>query len=177
MLTSAYLCVLVLSQVGETPPNSPDPFAFVPNKIRITQTHTGRDLSWADAEDTLTGSITPSALMEGLPLTVSVKVGSFQGTEFDGPVRIALRADGQPTMEQLVQRDKGDKTWLAKFTPTVEGHHTLEVSFRTTHNKVLAADFEVQGGRMPRWPWYVLGVAITLGGVGIGLRQALKKGG
>jgi len=162
-------------QVGETQPESP-PAAdrFTPNVIKQTPSRTGYDLSWSDAEDTLTGAITPAMPMEGQPFVISVRVGTFQGKDFDGPVRFIVRGEGQPPMEQLVKRGPEERAWAATFVPAAEGHHLVEISFSSSRNKVLTAGVEVQGGRMPRWPWYVFAAVLLIGGIGAGVRFAKK---
>lgn len=143
--------------------------------MRQMATKTGIDLSWSDAEDKLTGAITPLTPMEGEPMTVSVRVGTFQGQDFDGPVRFTVRSEGAAPMEQLVKRAGDERAWVAKFTPPLEGRYALEVAFSSSRNKVLTGSFEVQGGRMPRWPWYIFAFVLVGGGVAAGLRFAKKE--
>ncbi len=115
--------------------------------------------------------------MVGEPVTVSVQVGSYQGAEFNGLVRIALRAEGEThPLEKVVERPKGERSWEASFVPQSEGQHALEISFRTTRKKVLLGSFPVSSGRMPRWPWYVMAALAVAVAVGLGTRMALKKG-
>jgi hypothetical protein len=179
MFPGAYLSILLLLQVGETQVNSPAPTPvaekFTPYVLKQMTNKTGIDLSWADAEDKLTGSITPLTPMEGEAMTVSVRVGTYEGKDFDGPVRFVLRPEGGAPMEQLVKKTPEDRAWVARFTPPAEGHYQLEVSFSSSHNKVLTGAFEVQSGRMPRWPWYIFAVMLVGAGVAAGMRFAKKE--
>ncbi len=182
MLTTAYLSILLVMQAAETapetPPEAPPEERVAHDRIKLVQDKGGLALSWSDAEDTLTGSVTPLRPKAKDPLTVSVRVGTYQGAEFKGPVRLVLRAEGEThPMEQVVNQRAGDRAWVAVFTPETDGHHTLEISFNTSRNKVLVSGFEVAPGRMPLWPWYVLAFLVVAIGVGVGVRMALKKEG
>src|ERR1700747_531334 len=99
MFPSAYLGILLLMQVGESQVNLPSPEPvepkFTPYQLRQMTNKTGIDLSWADAEDKLSGSITPLTPMKGEAMTISVRVGTFEGKDFEGPVRMVVRGEDE----------------------------------------------------------------------------------
>ena len=88
MFLSAYL-VLVVSQ--------PVPDGFVPQNtaehmtFSLKQGSGGWTFDWADTEDRVRGTLTPSELSSGDPIVVSVAVGSFEGNDFNGPVTLTLK--------------------------------------------------------------------------------------
>jgi hypothetical protein len=171
MFPSAYLLVLLAQ------PTLAERERPASREIAVSTSANTLDLTWNDVEDRLQGAITPKAPVEGLPLDLSIHVGSFQGEEFNGPVTFSLKpVDNKGGgMSQTVKRARGEKAWKVTFVPEEAGLHTLEVSFTTTRMKVAATKIEVQEARLPRWPWWVMvGVA---GGValGLGVRSVFKK--
>src|SRR6476469_1946511 len=65
------------------------------DRIEVTHSGKGLTLSWHDAEDRLDGWIEPAQLKAGNPITVALRVGSFYGDEFKGPIQMSLREPGQ----------------------------------------------------------------------------------
>jgi hypothetical protein len=168
MFTSTYLLFVALAA---------DPLSEAGGLDRITvaPTRASTDLNWADDEDRLKGALSPLPLRAAVPMQVSVSVGTYSGPEFDGPVTITLKAPGQPKGETLeVKRPAGERLWLARFTPTEQGAHTLEFSFRTTRLKRVVAIIDVAEAPVPRWPWYALVAVVTAVALGLGARSALK---
>jgi hypothetical protein len=135
------------------------------------------ELFWQDAEDVVRGTITPRPTRSGGELTVSLFVGSVQGAPFEGPVTIALRpleAMGG-TEAATVTRGKDDKTWVRRFTPTEPGPHRLEVSFRTTHLKVVRGVLPVEEAPLPRWLLSAIGLGLIAVAVGLGTWWTLSR--
>ena len=127
--------------------------------IRTTHTDHGVELSWSDTEERLQGVLLPASPRAGSELAVNLDVGSFEGPEFQGPVRVGLRGpDGGPAEVHLVQR--ANRTFHTTFALRQAGLHTLDVAFHTTHEKVLHANLEVAEGPLPLsvvWALLVLG--------------------
>jgi hypothetical protein len=139
--------------------------------VRGAQTY---DLDWSDAEDRVSGTLRPLDPVEDQPLQVALAVGTFQGTDFDGPVSLTVRcADWSQT--QTVVRGKGAKAWLAEFTPAANGECFLDVGWQTTRRKLLHMAFRVTPAPIARTPWYVLLGALATLALGLGIRAALKK--
>ncbi|WP_224369232.1 hypothetical protein [Hyalangium versicolor] len=134
------------------------------------------ELSWSDTEERLQGSILPDTPREGVPVQVTLHVGSFDGEAFDGPVTLTLREAGAPHGQTVtVKREKGAVNWRAEFTPQTTGLYQLDVGFRTTHHKSLHADFEVTSPPVPRFfLWAIVGLAATAA-VGFGIRSIVRK--
>jgi hypothetical protein len=145
-----------------------------PDRIAVDRRNNVLELTWSDAEERLKGSIQPDLPREGEPLKVLLNVGSFEGAEFQGPLTLTLREAGD-TLGQTKLVTKGPVNWSAEFTPEQEGHHTLNVSFRTTRLKSLNADFEVGPSLVPRfilWGLVGLGAVVALG---LGIRSLVRK--
>ena len=161
---------------GVTASAAPSPLEVPPDRIRVEKRNAVLELSWSDTEERLQGSIQPDSPREGDPLKVQVNVGSFDGAAFDGPVTLTLREAGSQYGQVVtVKREKGAVNWRAEFTPQATGVHQLDVSFRTTHNKVLHADIEVLPSLVPRYfLWAIVGLAALMG-MGYGVRNLLRK--
>jgi hypothetical protein len=70
---------------------------------------------------------------------------------------------------------KGAVNWVATFTPERDGPYQLDVSFRTTHLKVLHASLEVASSPVPRFVlWTMVGLTALIA-LGYGLRSVLRK--
>jgi hypothetical protein len=131
-------------------------------------------LGWSDAEEELDGTVSPARPRVGEELVVRLLIGSFEGSPFDGPVTVALRGPGQaPADIRTVAR--GASGWEARFRPTQAGVHQLDVSFRTTHHKVLHGSFEVEPPHASLlYGWLALG-ALATGGAAYGVRRMLRR--
>lgn len=142
------------------------------DRIEVGQTSTGLDLRWHDAEDRLDGTVQPLNLRSDHPMDVSLRVGSFEGAPFDGPIQLTLRAPGEQNGETVTAK-KGAVNWHATFTPKTEGPHSLDVVFRTTRVKVLHAELEVAPS-LPFSPAQAGLIAVTLIGVGVIAFQVIR---
>lgn len=132
------------------------------------------ELRWSDTEDTLKGSIRPDPPVAGEELTVSVRVGSFQGAPFEGPVTLALRPEGGRAANPVTVTPK-DGTWVATFVPEQSGPHTLDIGFQTTRHKQLRAPLVVTQSPIPRYFAWALMAAIVLGSVGYGVYRQVRR--
>jgi hypothetical protein len=132
------------------------------------------DLEWTDAEDRVYGFVTPLELVEGRPLSASLRVGTYQGTDMDGPLTASLRcADWSQSM--TLQRAKDSKAFLAEFTPQGNGECRLEFGWQTTRHKVAHALLNVAPAPLSRAPWYVLIGLVAVVAFALGIRAALKR--
>src|SRR4051812_30693528 len=122
------------------------------DQIQPTRGAHSLDLEWNDAEDRLHGSLRPVDPISGRDLDISIMVGTFQGPDFDGPVTMTLRGEGD-TQTRTVKRGAGEKAWFARFVPASNGDYLLDVSFTTTRLKLLHAKFFVVSAPLDRWPW------------------------
>ncbi|MFL5321954.1 MAG: hypothetical protein ACJ790_19995 [Myxococcaceae bacterium] len=133
VVTAAWLLTAHADDLDEKPTD----------RIDVTTSGKGYTLSWHDAEDRLDGWIEPANLRAGHPLTVALRVGSFYGEEFKGPIQMSFREPGQQN-GPTVTTTKGEVHWRATFTPEDEGEHRLDVVFRTTRMKSLHATIPIQ---------------------------------
>lgn len=170
-----YACLLAATVAAPAARAQPDrPIVDRVDAIRVTPQKQVLELQWSDAEDTLKGAVSPVDLREGDPLTVSVRIASFQGAPFEGPVTLTLRAaDEKGGQTETVEPVDG--TWSTTFVPRTAGPHTLDVAFRTTHYKALHAPLSVSPSRLPRWiAWALLGFIAVLA-LGLGVYRVLKR--
>jgi hypothetical protein len=145
-----------------------------PDRIAVQRRNKVLELSWSDTEERLQGAIQPDQPVEGQPLKVLLNVGSFEGATFEGPLTITLREAGA-THGQVQTVKKGAVNWVATFTPETDGPYQLDVSFRTTHLKVLHANLEVASSPVPRFVlWTMVGLT-ALSALGYGLWSLLRK--
>jgi hypothetical protein len=138
-----------------------------PDQIAVDRRGGVLALSWADAEERLQGSLQPQAPRAGEPLKVTLHVGSFQGTPFEGPLTVSLRERGA-THGQVRTVPKGAVNWQVELLPERAALHQLDVSFRTTRLKVLHAEFDVGSPRLPH--------LMLWGAGGLGLLLAILGG-
>lgn len=145
--------------------------------LKVVERRGSADLLWQDAEDVVKGTITPFPIRAGSPFTVSIFVGTLQGEDFTGPVTLGLRPlealGGTDTV--TVERGPGAKTWVHAFTASEEGPHRLEVSFRTTHLKVVRGELTVLEPLLPRWLSYAVGGGLIALSVSIGAWLTLAR--
>lgn len=175
MFPSAYLIVLLAQPLGP-PTERPDGVA-ARDEVSLSVGATTLDFTWADVEDRVQGTISPRYPVEQAPIDVSAHVGTFQGSEFDGPVTLTLKPKGivGGGQTKTLRRAKGERAWRATFLPEEAGPHTLEVSFLTTRLKVVSATIEVVPAKLSRLPWWILIGALAAGAIGLGVRSVFKK--
>ncbi len=168
------LCASLLA--GVTAAAVDAPLSRQPDRINVERRNNVLELTWSDTEERLQGSLQPDMPHEGEPLKVLLNVGSFAGEAFDGPITLTLRQAGATHGQAVtVKREKGAVNWRAEFTPETTGPYQLDVSFRTTHLKVLHADFDVISPPVPRvFLWAMVGLFAMLA-LAYGLRSLLRK--
>lgn len=154
---------------AQTPPRPPS------TTVEVTPGAEFLKLTWADAEDALTGALRPSPPTTAQPLEVTLRVGSFHGESFTGPVLFSLRRVGEHHGEERVAPFVEGTGWSARFEVTRPGAYELDVGFRTTHHKTVRARFDVvERQPVPGWlKWAALALAAAIV-LGVGVRMALK---
>jgi hypothetical protein len=176
MFLSAYLAIALGQPVPEgfAPRNTADRMTFL-----VKSAPAGWVLDWFDTEDRVRGTVTPSELSAGDPLTVSVSIGAFSGGDFDGPVTLSLEAVGGTYRElQTVPAPATTpRVWTAKFIPPATGTYSLEIAFRTSRQKPLRGLIEVGMGRVPRTAGFVIGIGAIGLAVVYGLFLLFSKNG
>lgn len=167
MFLSAYLAILA----AQFP--APDPRA---GENKLTQldlkvSSAGYTFEWSDADDALKGQISPHPVRAGRTATISAVLQPITGDEFKGPLTFALRPlkEMGSTWTETVSRKDGERAWTREVTLPDEGEYRLEISWRTTHHKVVRGVFPVSPAGLPAWlTWAAGGGAIALG-LAIGL--------
>ena len=150
---------------------APDPAST----IRVLQEQDGIVLFWEDAENALRGRMIPAVPRVGEPLRITLRIRTFEGKPFKGPVMLTLRVHGQlggPT-EKVEPKDG---LWAADFVPRVSGAHLLDVSFRTSRPKLLRAQFDVSESVFPRGVVWAVGAAIAIAAAVFGARRIVRSG-
>ena len=144
------------------------------DRISVSPHEDVLELTWSDTEEKLQGGILPKTPRAGEPLQVSLEVGSFEGAPFNGPLVLTLREAGA-THGETVTVKRGERHWEATFTPEHSGPYLLDVSFRTTHTKVLHAALEVGPSLVPRLVGYGLLAALAVGLLIFAVRSVLGE--
>src|SRR3954464_15131866 len=122
----ALVALALLGQTEEPPTAERDKI----DTVQMLRGASAWDLDWSDAEDRMHGALRPLDPVDGQPLELSVMVGTFQGSEFDGPVTMTMRC---PTWSdtQTVLRAKDQRAWFVKFVPDSDGDCTIDIGFTT----------------------------------------------
>lgn len=131
-------------------------------------------LVWRDAEDVLEGAVLPARMEVGRPVTVSVRIRSFEAPPFDGPVTVTLRPVGAQHGPSVMVERQGER-WLAEVTPEVAGTHVVSVGFWSSRHKVVHGEVPVHAAPLPRAVLWGLAVALVLGIVGFGASRVLRR--
>jgi|APLak6261675434_1056106.scaffolds.fasta_scaffold03125_2 hypothetical protein len=165
MFLSAYLAILcsqlpVDARAGENKLT----------QLEIKASPSGLSFEWADADEALRGSVRPQARV-GRTFTVSATLQPLAGPDFEGPVTFAFRPleEVGATETVTVTRKPGEKAWVASFTPTSAVDHRLEVSWRSTHHKVVRGVIPVGERSLPEWLTWLVGGGLVAIAVAIGL--------
>jgi hypothetical protein len=118
-------------------------------------------LSWMDAEDQLSGVLTPALPRPGDPIRLTLSVGNLEGPPFKGAVTVAFSREGVPG--QVTRTLKRDAVgWSTEFVPEEAGDWDLDVRFHTTRPKAVHARFTVSEPPVPTYVWQAL---LALAGV------------
>jgi hypothetical protein len=139
----------------------------------------GVTFAWADADEALKGQVTPSPLRAGKTFTVSAVLQPLQGEDFQSPITFSLRPLHElgSTQSVTVERAKdgpdggseGPRGWVAHFTPDEATDYRLELSWRSTHHKVVRGVVSVKEAGLPPWLTWTLAGAMIAIAVSIGL--------
>jgi hypothetical protein len=144
------------------------------DQVHVEARHGIAELSWADYEDRVKGNLSPAPPRAGQAFQVHVNVGSFEGAEFDGPVTLTLREEGAHFGQTRTVR-RGEANWSAEFVPEKAGPHQLDITFRTTHVKVVHAKFDVAPAPVPRPVKWGIVIAAGLVAIGFGVRSLIQR--
>lgn len=154
--------------IAQTPPKPP------PTELQLLPAAEFLELRWSDAEDTVHGAIRPARPSTAEPIQVTVKVGTFQGEDFQGPVTISLRRASERVSQERTVPWSG-QGWSTEFEVSEGGTYELDVAFRTTRHKTLRARFDVfervSIPKAARWGVLLLIAAVV---IGFGVRMALR---
>lgn len=166
MFLSAYLAILsgqfpVDARVGENKLT----------QLQLKVTPNGLTFDWADADESLRGQVTPQPVRAGRSMTVSAVLQPFTGDDFSGPITFSLRPLNEmgSTQSLTVSRKKGERGWVAEFTPVEATDYRLELSWSTTQHKVVRGVFPVSPGGLPGWVTWAVGGGLIVIALIIGL--------
>lgn len=144
------------------------------DEVQVGAARNALELTWNDTEESLKGVIFPVKPVEGEAVRVTVRVGSFQGAAFKGPVTLSVHPEGEAGANAVTVAPV-DGSWTASFVPVKPGPHVLDVSFRTTRLKALHARFDVSPGRLPRAvAWIFIGGLVVLA-LGAGVWRIVRR--
>lgn len=163
MFLSAYLALLC-SQMPVSVHAGENPLT----QLAIHETAGGATFDWADPEERLRGAIGSGPAVAGKPLTISATLEPLDGPPFEDPVTLSIRPLGEreDVQSQTVRRSHGERVWAATFTPAEATDYRLEISWRSTHHKVVRGVFAVKSAGLPEWLRYAaagLTIAVALG--------------
>lgn len=172
MFLSAYLTI-VLSQLPVDVRAGENPLT----NVELRSAPAALTFSWSDTEDTLRGTLSPTPLKARLPFTVSASVEPIAGDEFEGPITFSLRPlkEMGSTQSVTVTRKKEQKLWLTELEVEEAGDYRFEVSWRSTHHKVVRSVVSIGPPGFPGWVRWTLGIGLVVLAVGIGMWIVLSR--
>jgi hypothetical protein len=149
-------------------------------------------LRWHDAEDNLSGRIAPPRLRATVPVTVSMRIEPFSGPSLlSGPVTLTLRKvafsperDIQPIASENIDGDdpgivvpmtkQSDGSYAATVAANGAGPHVLQVTFRTSRQKIANTTIRFESAPLPVWPWAILAVLVLVGTLGVAIARQVR---
>ncbi|MFT3707857.1 MAG: hypothetical protein QM817_09390 [Archangium sp.] len=133
-------------------------------QLEFKQNNAGLTWDWSDTEETLRGTVTPLRLKAGKPMVISAIVEALSSEEINGPMTFSIRPLKEMGSAQTQTVAKGEtRVWSATFTPEEAGDYRLEISWRTTHHKVVRGVFTVADRGLPEWvSWTIGGGALAI---------------
>ena len=176
MFLSAYLAV-VCSQMPVDARAGENPLT----QLVVRQGAAGTSFEWADPEERLRGTLGTGRIVAGQPLTISATLEPIDGPPFEGPITIAVRPldSREDVQSQTVKRSEGERVWAVTVVPAEATDYRVEISWRSTHHKVVRGVFPVRPAGLPPWlRWAAAGTAIALAlavGVWILLNPSRKE--
>lgn len=166
MFLSAYLAILC-SQLPVDARAGENKLTQLELKLSVQ----GLTFEWSDADESLKGQISPQPVRAGRTMTVSAVLQPFVGDDFTGPITFSLRplSEMGSTLSVTAVRKPGERGWVAEFTPEESTDYRLEMSWRTTHHKVVRGVFPVSPRGLPGWMTWAVGGGLIAIALGIGL--------
>jgi hypothetical protein len=166
MFLSAYLAILaaqlpVDARAGENKLT----------QLELQGTPNGYAFDWSDSDESLKGQLSPKPLRAGRSATISAVLQPFTGDDFTGPLTFSVRPlkEMGSTWSETVTRKPGERGWVKELTLTEPGDYRLEISWRTTHHKVVRGVFHVSEGGLPGWVSWAVGGGLIAIGFAVGL--------
>ena len=140
-------------------------------QLELKVTPNGLTYDWSDADESLRGQLTPQPVRAGRSVTISAVLQPFSGSEFEGPITFSIRPLNEmgSTQSVTIKREKGERGWVTQVTLADPGEYRLEISWSTTHRKVVRGVFTVQPAGLPGWVTWAVGGGLLAIGLGIGL--------
>ncbi len=166
MFLSAYIAI-ILSQLPVDVRAGENKLTTLELKVMPT----GLSFDWSDTDESLRGQVSPQPVRAGRSLTISAVLQPFTGDEFTGPLTFSLRPLGEmgSTWTETVSRKPGERGWVKEVTLTEPGDYRLEISWRTTHHKVVRGVLPVSPAGLPVWLTWVVGGGLVVIALSIGL--------
>jgi len=140
-------------------------------QLELKVTPNGLTFDWSDADESLRGQLTPQPVSVGRSLIISAVLQPFHGEDFTGPLTFSVRPLNEmgTAVTETVSRKKGERGWVKEITLTEPGDYRLEISWRSTHHKVVRGVFPVSPGSLPGWVTWAFGSGLIVIGLAIGL--------
>jgi hypothetical protein len=166
MFLSAYLAILL----GQFPVDARAGENTL-TQLELKGTANGLTFDWADADESLRGQLTPYPPRAGATTTISAVLQPFSGDDFTGPITFSVRPLKEigSTWSETVSRKPGERSWVKQVTLDEPGEYRLEVSWRTTHHKVVRGVFQVSQSGLPSWVSWAVGGGLVAIGLTLGL--------
>lgn len=166
MFLSAYL-VIILSQLPVDARAGENKLT----QLELKQTPNGLAFDWSDTEESLRGQLTPNPVRAGRSFTISAALQPLTGDDFTGPLTFSLRPlkEMGSTWSETIERKKGERGWVKEVTLTEPGDYRLEISWRTTHHKVVRGVLAVSPSGLPVWVTWLVGGGLVVIALSIGL--------
>ncbi|MBL8914423.1 MAG: hypothetical protein JNM17_27200 [Archangium sp.] len=166
MFLAAYLTVVC----AQLPPPGTRSGENKLTQLEFKSNPQGLTWDWSDAEETVRGTITPSRLKAGNPITISAVLEAVNGEEIMSPVTISIRPAGEMGSADSKTVPRGTtRVWTTSFTPAEAGDYKLEIGWRTTHHKVIRGVFTVNQAGLPEWVTWAFGGGAIVVALAVGL--------
>lgn len=170
MFLSAYLAILA-AQISAQIPVDPRAGENKLTQLDLKASAAGYTFEWSDTDDSLKGQISPHPVRAGRTATISAVLQPLSGDDFNGPITFSLRPLNEmgSTWSETVSRKEGERGWAREVVLPEPGDYRLEISWRTTHHKVVRGVFPVSPGGLPPWVTWLAGGGAIAVGLSIGL--------
>ncbi len=137
-------------------------------QFELKRSATAHTFVWKDSTDALRGTIS-APVRAGQDFRITATVQPLEGPDFEGPVTFSLRPlnDRGGADSVTVAKSGEEKSWATTMRVREAGVHRLEVSWTSTHRKVVRGELAVEEPGLPPWVAPVSGVSLVLAVVGI----------